>query len=241
MGETWPTSYRSPPISTEFGKLKANVHINTKPSERVIMHLYNVHHEAVVAECDALRELCLTAAPQPPPPHHRTQVGWVLDFFFPRYAFITTQDEAAALSRYRDVTYITQYKHILFDWASSKATVQFTRDVLKFKFYVITILMASMKRINTLLNTVTFVQYKILLAIIPHSFLLDNSVSKVTLHGRNAWRFTTTPPAQTQVRIDLYLCLKINVKSSLCFNWAPRHKRVLGRGGIAPLILWPRH
>jgi hypothetical protein len=25
------------------------------------------------------------------------------------------------------------------------------------------------------------------------------------------------------------------------FNWAPRHEGVLGSGGIAPFILWPRH
>jgi len=25
------------------------------------------------------------------------------------------------------------------------------------------------------------------------------------------------------------------------FNLAPRHEDVLGSGGIAPLILWPRH
>jgi len=27
---------------------------------------------------------------------------------------------------------------------------------------------------------------------------------------------------------------------SLCFNRASRHEDVLGSGGIAPLILWPR-
>jgi hypothetical protein len=34
---------------------------------------------------------------------------------------------------------------------------------------------------------------------------------------------------------------RILIKLSLCFNWAPRHEEVLGSGGIAPLILWPRH
>jgi hypothetical protein len=34
---------------------------------------------------------------------------------------------------------------------------------------------------------------------------------------------------------------KLKVKLSLCFNWAPRHEGVLGSGGIASLILWPRH
>jgi hypothetical protein len=33
----------------------------------------------------------------------------------------------------------------------------------------------------------------------------------------------------------------VKVKLSLCFDWAPRHEGVLGGGGIAPLILWPRH
>jgi hypothetical protein len=42
-----------------------------------------------------------------------------------------------------------------------------------------------------------------------------------------------------------YLSLKfstqVKVKLSLRFNWAPRHEGVLGSGGIAPLIPWPRH
>jgi hypothetical protein len=29
-------------------------------------------------------------------------------------------------------------------------------------------------------------------------------------------------------------------KLSLCFNWTPRHEGVLGSGGVAPLIRWPR-
>jgi hypothetical protein len=39
------------------------------------------------------------------------------------------------------------------------------------------------------------------------------------------------------------LCIKRKVKLSMCFffNWAPRHEGVLESGGIAPLILWPRH
>jgi hypothetical protein len=32
-------------------------------------------------------------------------------------------------------------------------------------------------------------------------------------------------------------CSKVKVKLSLCFNWAPRHEGILGRGGIAPHIL----
>jgi hypothetical protein len=35
--------------------------------------------------------------------------------------------------------------------------------------------------------------------------------------------------------------LKLKVKLSQCFNWEPRHEGVLGSGGIAPHILWPRH
>jgi hypothetical protein len=35
--------------------------------------------------------------------------------------------------------------------------------------------------------------------------------------------------------------LVINVKFSLCFKWAPPHDGVLRSGGIAPLIIWPRH
>jgi hypothetical protein len=34
---------------------------------------------------------------------------------------------------------------------------------------------------------------------------------------------------------------KVKVKLTLHFNWAPRHEDVLGSGGIAQLILWPRH
>jgi len=33
----------------------------------------------------------------------------------------------------------------------------------------------------------------------------------------------------------------LNVKLSLCFNWAPCHEGVLESGVIAPLILWPWH
>jgi hypothetical protein len=36
-------------------------------------------------------------------------------------------------------------------------------------------------------------------------------------------------------------CVKVKVKLSLYFNWAPHHESVLGSGGIAPLILWHWH
>jgi hypothetical protein len=35
------------------------------------------------------------------------------------------------------------------------------------------------------------------------------------------------------------IIVKVKVKLSLCFNWAPPHKGLLGSGGIAPLTLTP--
>jgi hypothetical protein len=35
--------------------------------------------------------------------------------------------------------------------------------------------------------------------------------------------------------------IKLKVKMFLCFNWATRFEGVLGSGGIAPLIIWPRY
>jgi hypothetical protein len=59
----------------------------------------------------------------------------------------------------------------------------------------------------------------------------------------------TTPPhksytyfliALTSKVLRLIMRLKVKVKLSLCFNWAPRHEGVLGSGGTAPRTLWPR-
>jgi hypothetical protein len=34
--------------------------------------------------------------------------------------------------------------------------------------------------------------------------------------------------------------VKVKADPVLPFNWAPRHEGVLGSGGVAPRILWPR-
>jgi hypothetical protein len=41
----------------------------------------------------------------------------------------------------------------------------------------------------------------------------------------------------TKHNSDIWYDYKVNVKLSLCFNWALRHEGVLGSGGIAPRIL----
>jgi hypothetical protein len=52
----------------------------------------------------------------------------------------------------------------------------------------------------------------------------------------------THPPTPYHTHLTLrYVILKVKVKLSLCFNWAPLHEGALGSGGIAPRILWPRH
>jgi hypothetical protein len=75
-----------------------------------------------------------------------------------------------------------------------------------------------------------------------------------------AWSYTSIPPilngvvlnqAINALSLQLFpvhlslnhhlIFIKVKVKLSLCFNWAPHHEDVLGSGGIAPLILWPRH
>jgi hypothetical protein len=65
--------------------------------------------------------------------------------------------------------------------------------------------------------------------------------SRSCKHGNEPLGFIKDAPLLEQLRHYQLLKVKVKVKLSLCFNWAPRHGGVLGRGGIAPLILWPRH
>jgi hypothetical protein len=64
-----------------------------------------------------------------------------------------------------------------------------------------------------------------------------------------AWSDHSSPLC-SEVKNELILLLNENckvkskgwkVKSSLCFNRAPRYEGILGNGGIAPPILWSRH
>jgi hypothetical protein len=68
---------------------------------------------------------------------------------------------------------------------------------------------------------------------VPEMLVIFNQLTKL--------RAEETLLMSTAMKASYHITMKVKVKLSLCFNWAPCHEGVLGSGGIAPLILWPQH
>jgi hypothetical protein len=68
---------------------------------------------------------------------------------------------------------------------------------------------------------------------------LDNKIVRIShlpMHIVGLSHVVLLHAVHRKVKVEVML----KVKLSLCFDWAPRHESVLGSGGIAPRILWPR-
>lgn len=131
------------------------------------------------------RDQCLTAAP----PQHANRLP--NEIFLPPQRIYHNARRGCTIE-IRDVAYITQHKQILFDRASSNATMRFTSYVLKFKFYYGRfdgLYEAKSNANKRFVKIVTFIQHRISLFILPYCMNWHNSVMCLVTGWKTRVRF----------------------------------------------------